>query len=119
MLVATSSRNAAAIENAKDLADKCEAVGKILHLEGRRIRIPNSPGALQCWGYIQAVQNFLVLVDKDRNRLLGACAPEKTTLQELINSFLAYMKQHPAERHGNAAVATIRAMQQTYPCRPE
>jgi Rap1a immunity proteins len=119
MLVVAFAEVANAMDNAHDLVSKCQQVGKSLKPTRRQVFIPNTPAALQCWGYIQAIQNFLVLVDENGDSLLGACAPEKTTLLQLLNSFLAYTKRHPAELDGNAAVVMIKAMQEAYPCHSE
>jgi hypothetical protein len=119
MVAVAPSGAAIAIDNAGDLASKCQQVGKSVNPARRQVHIPNTPEALQCWGYIQAIQNFLVLVDEEGESLLGACVPEKTTLVQLVESFLAYMHTHPENSDANAAVVMMQAMQATYPCHSE
>jgi hypothetical protein len=111
-----SSQKAVAVESARELANKCQKIGKNHSDKRRRVYIPNTRGSLQCWGYMQAIQNLVVLVDQDGNRILGVCAPEETTLLDLINSFLAYTRKYPGELKENTAAVAIKAMQEAYPC---
>jgi Rap1a immunity proteins len=69
-----------------------------------------------CWGYMQAIKDFSVLADPKGRRLLGACPPEKTTLLELIEAFVAYARSHARDLPQNAALAVTQAVQQTFPC---
>jgi hypothetical protein len=111
-----SSQKAGAVESARELANKCHKIGKDNSSKRRHVYIPNTRDALQCWGYMQAIQNLLVLIDQDGTRILGVCAPEETTLLDLINSFLAYTRKYPSELKENAAAVAIKAMREAYPC---
>jgi Rap1a immunity proteins len=120
VLLSASAYRSGAFEDARELASACQQIDAGLNPERKHIYIPNAPGTLECWGYFQAVQSFVVLIDEDGNRIIGACAPEKTTLLELINKFLAYTREHPGEsKASSTAVVVIRAMQEAYPCRDE
>ena len=111
-----SSQKAVAVESARELAKKCHKIGKDNSSKRRRVYIPNTRDALQCWGYMQAIQNLLVLIDQDGTRILGVCAPDETTLRDLINSFLTYTRKYPSELEENAAAGAIKAMREAYPC---
>ena len=115
-LVAGSTYNAAAFQNARELAKACRVLEKGLGGRGQQIRIPNTKEALLCWGYMQAIQDLVVLTDEGERRIIGACPPEQTTTLDLLHSFLAYGRSHPDVLKGNTAVAVITALQNAYPC---
>jgi hypothetical protein len=97
LLTATFALSAQAsdIESARNLANYCRSLEKGAKGTGRDIRIPNTKQALLCWGYMQAIQDFTVLVEENGHRLIGSCPPEQITLLQLIHSFLAYARSHP------------------------
>jgi Ssp1 endopeptidase immunity protein Rap1a len=111
------SAQASDIDSARNLANYCRSLAKGTKGTGRHIRIPNTKQALLCWGYMQAVQQFSVLVEEDGHRLIGSCPPEQVTLLQLIHSFLAYARSHPGALEGNTAAAVIEWLQATFPCR--
>src|SRR5262249_27416736 len=64
---------------------------------------------------LQAMQDLSVLADEDGRRVMGACPPERTTLLELIQVFVSYVRSH--ELPDNAALAVTRALQEAFPCK--
>ena len=110
---------AAAVENARELAGYCQSLERGAEGTKRQIYIPRTREALTCWGYMQAMQDLLVLADEDGHRIMGACPPEQTTTLQLIQSFVRYAHAHRSELQGNAVVTVFRALREAYPCRAE
>jgi Rap1a immunity proteins len=119
IILSVSDERAAAMDSARELAAKCQGVETIKNVKRRQVYIPNNADSLRCWGYMEAIQNFLVLSDPDGHGFLGVCAPEDTTLLQLVTSFLAFVRKHPGEMDDSPAVIAIRAMQEAYPCHHE
>jgi hypothetical protein len=113
------SRTAHAIETAGDLSNLCHQLEQGTKGNGAHIRIPKTSAALQCWGYMQAMQDLSVLVDENGNRLIGSCPPEQITVLQLIRLFSAYAMAHPGDLQNNPAVGVIKAFQQAFPCGQE
>ena len=113
------SSAAAAVENARELADYCQSLERGTKGAGRHIYIPRTWEALTCWGYMQAVQDLSVLADEEGHRIMGACPPDQTTTMQLIQSFVRYARAHRSELQGNAVVTVFRALREAYPCRAE
>jgi Rap1a immunity proteins len=111
--------NAAAIENADELARYCQSLERGAKGAGRHIYIPSTREALTCWGYMQAMQDLSVLADENGHRIMGACPPEQTTTLQLIRSFVRYARAHRSELPGNAVVGVFQALREAYPCRAE
>ena len=114
-LIATPQQ-ASAVESARDLANYCEALQQGAKGRGHNVRIPGTKAALQCWGYMQAMQNMSVLIDESGRRVIGSCPPEETTLLQLIRAFVTYARSHPKQLEGNAAVAVINSFKDAFPC---
>jgi len=110
---------AAAIENARELAGYCQSLERGVKGTGRHIYIPPTQEALTCWGYMQAMQDLSVLAAEDGHRIMGACPPEQTTTLQLIQSFVRYASSHRTELQGNAVLAVFRALREAYPCLAE
>jgi hypothetical protein len=118
MLLAASASygKAQAIESPRELVEACQNLERATTGKEKHVRIPNTPPALLCWGYMQAVQDLSVLADESGNRLLGSCPPENTTSLQLIRSFLGYARAHPDALTGNTAVVVIHSLQEAFPC---
>jgi hypothetical protein len=108
--VAFAWSEAAAVENARDLAGYCQSLERGARGAGE---------ALTCWGYMQAMQDLSVLADEEGHRIMGACPREQTTTLQLIQSFVRYAGAHRTELQGNAVVAVFRALREAYPCLAE
>jgi hypothetical protein len=111
-----SSQKASASESARELASDCRNLEQGSRGAGGHIKIPNTKEALQCWGYMRAMQDLSVLADQDGHRIMGSCPPEQTTLLQLIHAFVTYARSHPGELEGNAAVIVIKALGDAFPC---
>jgi hypothetical protein len=92
-----------AMGSARELADDCRALVQAKTGTGKRIQIPFTKKALVCWGYMQAMQDLSVLADQNGRRIMGACPPERTTLLELIQSFVSYARANVDKLPNNAS----------------
>ena len=113
-VVAGLPLSAHAMGSARELADDCRSLLQAKTGSGEEIRIPFTKKALVCWGYMQAMQDLSVLVDEHGRRFMGACPPQRTTLLELIQTFVSYARSH--ELPDNAALAVTRALHDAFPC---
>jgi hypothetical protein len=105
-----------ATDTASRMADYCQTLVKDTKGSGEHLRIPNTKGALLCWGYMQAMQDVSVLVTPEGQRLIGSCPPEQTKLLQLIRIFIHHERSNPRMDEGNAAAAMIKALQDAFPC---
>ena len=66
MLLAASASygKAHAIESPRELVEACQNLERATTGKEKHVRIPNTPPALLCWGYMQAVQDLSVLADE-------------------------------------------------------
>jgi hypothetical protein len=120
LLVATivllAPQRAHAFESARELATQCESVDVSNMQSGTDVLIPGTKTALQCWGYMQAMQDLSVLVDDKGRRLRGACPSERTTLLQLTRAFVAYVDRHSDESDNDAALIVMDALRESFPC---
>ena len=99
-----------------DLLNDCQSLERGKMGRGNHIEIPKTRASLVCWGYMKAMQDLSVWVDENGNKILGTCPPERATTLDLIHSFVTYARSHPSQLQGNAALAVMRAFQETFPC---
>ena len=111
--------NAAAVEDAHELAGYCQSLERGVKGASRHIYIPRTREALTCWGYMQGMQDLSVLANENGRRIMGACPPEQMTTLQLIRSFVRYARAHRSELQGNAVVVVFRALREAYPCSAE
>ena len=109
-------QRADAFESAQELAAQCESVDATNIPSGRYLYIPGSKGALQCWGYMQAMQDLAVLVDEKGRRLMGTCPNEQTSLLQLTRAFVAYADRHTDQSDNDAALIVMDALRESFPC---
>ena len=83
---------------AKEMQNHChELTAKARTAGGDQLDIPNSPGALVCYGFFSAVQRFTVFQKEGEQRqIFGICAPPQTTLLQLIELFQKYVQGEPS-----------------------
>jgi hypothetical protein len=105
-----------AFESARELAAQCKTVETSNIQKGTDLFIPGTKEALQCWGYMQAMQDLSVLVDENGRRLMGACPDERTTLLELTRAFVAYADRHSDGSDNDAALMVMAALREAFPC---
>jgi hypothetical protein len=105
-----------AMGSARELAEDCRTLVRAKTGTGKQIQIPFTKKALVCWGYMQAMQDLSVLADENGRRIMGACPPERTTLLELIQSFVSYARAHVDKLPDNTALAVSQALHEAFPC---
>jgi hypothetical protein len=91
-------------------------VSTLRRLAGRDVFIPATKEALQCWGYMQAMQDLSVLADENGRRIMGICPNEQTTLLQLTHAFAAYARHHSDDLDNDAALTVIGALKEAFPC---
>jgi hypothetical protein len=114
--IVLSTRNVHAFEPTRRLAQQCEALVKGAQGNGPDIFIPRTKDTLQCWGYMQAMQDLSVLTDEQGQRMMGACPAEETTLLQFTRVFVAYARSHSDQLDTDAALAVIKSLQDAFPC---
>jgi Rap1a immunity proteins len=114
LLFAAIPRDADA--SARQLASGCQTLLAGKHGKGNEIRIPLSKQALECWGYMQAVQDFAALADENGRRILGVCPPDRATLLDIVQAFVRYARAQGKNLPDNAALAVTQALQSAFPC---
>ena len=107
---------AQAANSTRDLLNGCQSLEHGKRGSGRLIDIPRTREALVCWGYMKAMQDLLVWVDQNGNRILGSCPSETVTTLDLIRAFLRYEHSYRGELPSNPALAVTTAFQQAFPC---
>jgi len=105
-----------ALAGARELAGGCQELLAGKRGSGDEIRIPRTRPALECWGYMQAVQDFAALADENGRRILGVCPPDRATLLDLVQAFVRYARKQGKNLPDNAALAVTKALQSAYPC---
>jgi CTP synthase (UTP-ammonia lyase) len=116
LAVSFSSRPAQAYETAHELAAQCKSIDTSTLPDSNDVLIPGTKGALQCWGYMQAMQDLFVLVDEDGRRIMGVCPNEQTSLLQMTRAFVAYADRHSSDLHNDAALIVVQALKETFPC---
>jgi len=110
------SRQAQAFETGHELAAQCASVDTSTTTGTLDVLIPGTPGALECWGYMHAMQDLVVLVDRDGQRIIGACPNEQTTILQITRAFTAYANRHSNELDDDAALIVVQALRESFPC---
>ena len=100
----------------RELLNDCQSLERGKRGAGHRIKIPKTPEALVCWGYLKAMQDLSIWVDQNGNKIFGSCPPESITTLDLIRSFVRYGRSHRRQLPSNAALAVTKAFQQAFPC---
>jgi Rap1a immunity proteins len=111
-----SSRPAQAFETARELATQCKGIDASAPQSERDAYIPGTSAASQCWGYMQAMQDLLALVDDDGRRIMGVCPNEQTSLLQMTHTFVGYAERHSSDLSNDAALIVVQSMKETFPC---
>jgi hypothetical protein len=114
--ISLSSRPARAFETARELAAQCQGVDVSVLRSERDAYIPGTSAASQCWGYMQAMQDLLALVDDDGKRIMGVCPNEQTSLLQMTHTFVGYAERHSSDLSNDAALIVVQALKETFPC---
>ena len=79
--------------------------------ESRRIDFTNT-----CLGYLTGIADSDDAAPAWRRAKSLFCVPRGVTAQELRNTLLAYLREHPEEEELNAAILAGNAFITAYPC---
>jgi hypothetical protein len=104
-------------QSGKEMLQSCQLFQRGVHEEKGAIFLPPGVDAAQCWDFMEAVQQFTSLADRDGKPLLNACAKPDTTTTEIVRVFVAYALGHPDKLHLPAAAVAYNAMADAFPCK--
>jgi Ssp1 endopeptidase immunity protein Rap1a len=110
------AREQVLVESAKDLVRACRSIDAETKRANPRATIPVTNEMLVCLGYMQAIQDFAVLADKDGIPVLGACTPPDTTLKQMVRSFIRYTDTHRDELKNATAGVVVQSLRAAFPC---
>jgi hypothetical protein len=97
-------------ESAEEMASNCKDIPSAAIADGK-IAIPQDFNSGVCWGAFASLQAAI------RFPFYDICAPENSTRSQLIQVFLAYMRQHPEKLNEDFFLAIYGATRQAFPCR--
>ncbi len=104
-------------QSAEDMLQACEALEQGMRVVGGHPYLPRRPDVQQCWGFMEAVQQYATLADQDGKTLLDACpSPDSTTIQ-VVHVFTDYARAHPDKLGLKAAAVAYNAMADAFPCK--
>lgn len=106
------------IDNAHGLVRACRGLNAATKPANPRAMVPVTNELLICLGYMQAVQDFAVLTDKNGTPVFGACAPPETTLRQMVQSFIKYADSHRDALKGPTAAVVLQSLRDAFPCEP-
>ena len=106
---------AAQAQSAKEMLGACEVLQRAMHREGSIV--PERADMNRCWGFMEAVQEYAVLLDRNGKTLLNACPLSYTTTADIVKVFIQYARAHPEKLYQNAAAIAYDAMADAFPCK--
>jgi hypothetical protein len=104
-------------QTAGEMLKACEIAQRGMHVEGPQVFLLPGTDVNQCWGFMEAVQEYSTLADQDGKRLLGACAPEDGRTTQVLQAFIDYARAHPEKMGLPAAAVAFNAMADAFPCK--
>ena len=113
VLMSSSAR----AQTAGEMLQACEILQRGMHIEGETVYIPPSSEANQCWGFIEAIQEYSVLVGLNGKTLLGACPDPDGKSTQVLRILITYANAHPDELTSSAAAVAYEAMIDAFPCK--
>lgn len=103
-------------QTAGEMLKACEIAQRGMHVEGSHVFLPPGADVNQCWGFIEAVQEYSMLADQDGRTLLHACPPEAGMTTQVLRVFIDYARAHPDKMHLPAAAVAFNAMADAFSC---
>lgn len=103
-------------QTAAEMLRACEIAQRGMHVDGTQVMLPPGADVNQCWGFMEAVQEYSTLADQDGKRLLGACPPDDGRVTDILRTFVAYARAHPETWQSPAAAVAFTAMVDAFPC---
>ena len=72
--------------------------------------------SINCNGYVTGVIDSLEVAEKAGSGPITVCVPSGATVQQVRDVVLKYLTNHPEQRHTAAAILTILALREAFPC---
>jgi hypothetical protein len=69
-----------------------------------------------CWGAFMSIQSSIRLTDEFNIPLLKVCAPEKSTLSQLVFIYTSYAEKHPERFHEDYLFVALDSLSDAFPC---
>jgi Rap1a immunity proteins len=113
-LLASSAANA---QSGKQMLQACQLLERGMHAEGSTLFLPPGMDIRECWGFMEAVQQYAILADHEGKPLLGACPKPDTTTTSIVRVFVSYALAHPEKLQLPAAAVAYNAMADAFPCK--
>ncbi len=99
------------------MLQSCQPLQRGMHVDRDKVFLSTGVNVQQCWGFIEAVQEFSILADQDGKTLLGACPDEDTKTVQIVKVFVDYARAHPDRLSLPAADVAYNAMADAFPCK--
>lgn len=104
-------------QSGKEMLQSCQPLQRGMHVDRDKVFLSTGVNVQQCWGFIEAVQEFSILADQDGKTLLGACPDEDTKTVQIVKVFVDYARAHPDRLSLPAADVAYNAMADAFPCK--
>jgi hypothetical protein len=104
-------------QSAGEMLHACEILQRGMHMEGDKVFLPPGPDGSQCWGFMEAVDQYSTLADAAGKTLLNACPGESRSISAIVQLFVVYVRAHPEKQSLPAAAAAYNAMSDAFPCK--
>lgn len=109
--------SAANAQSAGEMLRACEALEQGMRVVGGHPYLPRRPDVQQCWGSMEAVQQYATLAGQDGKQLLNACPGPDTKTTDIARVFINYAGAHPEKLELKAAAVAYNAMADAFPCK--
>jgi Rap1a immunity proteins len=104
-------------QTAGEMLHACEMLQRGMHLEGDTVLLPPGPEASQCWGFMEAVEQYSTLADTNGKTFLNACAGENRSVSTVVRLFVEYARARPEKQGLPASALAYNAMADAFPCK--
>ncbi len=85
--------------------------------------VDNGMNGAHCYGFLEGMHvmnGIVMLIQQDQNiqnRWRVACPPREVITGQLVRVVVKYLKDHPADLHGNGGLLTLTAFREAFPCK--
>ena len=102
---------------ALEMSSFCKPIGEATLLSDGRIVYELSATAHQCWGAFLAIQGATRIEFEDEPKpALQICAPEGSSLVQMVKIFRHYAEQHPERAHEDFIIVAWTSLYKAFPC---
>lgn len=114
-LVLVTSLDGANAENALEMQSWCEPIATARILSPGTIHFQPTFNTGICWGAFGAIQE-ISRIYSDNGMVLGVCAPEDSTRDQLIKIFYKYVTDHPDTANQPFGLIARLSLMDAFPC---